>query len=91
MGTLKRLNKLDRGMTEAQVKTILGEPAQKELRAGKTVYKYNLFKLFHGFKPVYIIFDENRQLFEWHVDEKEYQRHQKLWVDAFNVVQKGKQ
>lgn len=91
MGTLKQLNQLDRGMTEAQVKAILGEPAQKELKAGQTVYKYNLFKLFHGFKPVYVVFDANRQLFEWHVDEEEYRKHQKLWVDAFNVVQKGKQ
>jgi hypothetical protein len=90
MRTLKLLNQLDRGMTESQVRAILGDPAQKELKGGKTVFKYNLFKLFHGWKPAYVIFDENRQLFEWHVDEQEYQRHQKLWLDAWKLSQGGK-
>jgi len=88
MAMIKRLNELQPGMTEADVRGILGDPAQKELKEGRTIFKYDLFKWFHGFKPAYLVFDEAGQLAEWMVDEKEFHERQKLWVKAFKVVQK---
>lgn len=83
---IRKLNKLDRGMTVAQVRSLLGEPQQKELKAGKTILKYSLFQLFHGWKPAYLVFDDQALLSEWYVNEAEYQAQQRAWIDAFKSM-----
>jgi SmpA / OmlA family len=88
LGDLKKLNKLDPGMTVAQVCKILGEPSQKELKAGRTVLKYSLHQWFQGWKPVYLVFGENQLLEEWHVSEEEFMERQKLWLEALKTVDK---
>lgn len=88
-GGIKMLNKLDRGMTLAQVKQILGEPKQKEVKADKTVYKYGLHEWMSGWKPVYLAFGEDGQLLEWFVNEDEYLERQKLWLKALKEVNKN--
>jgi hypothetical protein len=82
-----QLNKLERNMTISQVRGILGEPSHKELRpGGGTVYKYNLFKIFQGMKPCYIVFDENGELSESYVDEAEFLKRQDQWLKAFKSI-----
>jgi hypothetical protein len=80
---IAKLNELNRGMSQSEVRQILGKPKQKELKAGKTILKYSLHQWFRGWKPVYLVFDERNQLTEWFVDEKEFMDNQKLWMNAF--------
>ncbi len=90
LGNIKKLKQLDGGMSQSQVREILGEPKRKELKAGTTVLKYSLYELFHGWKPAYLVFDESGALQEWYVDEEEYMKMQKLWVDAFKFTKSHK-
>lgn len=89
LGDIKKLKELDRGMTIAQVLAILGEPKQKELKADKTVYKFELHEWMAGYKPVYVVFDDQGRLVESMVDEDEYQKRQELWVKALTQVNKN--
>ena len=82
-GDIKKLNQLDRGMSPAQVRALLGDPKQKELKAGRTVYKYSLHEWMAGYKPVYVVFDGDDRLAETMVDESEFLEKQKLWLRAF--------
>jgi hypothetical protein len=86
LGDIKKLNDLDRGMSQAQVRQILGEPKQKELKAGKTILKYSLHEWMRGWKPVYIVFDEAGTLVEWSVSESEYVKMQEMWMDAMKHI-----
>ena len=61
-GDIKKLNQLDRGMNQAKVRQILGEPKQKELKAGRTVLKFSLHEWWRGWKPVYLVFDDSETL-----------------------------
>lgn len=91
LGDIKKLNQLDGGMSQSQVREILGEPQQKELKAGKTVLKYSLHGWMRGWKPVYLVFDESGALQEWYVNEEEYIQMQKLWVEAFKFTKPHKE
>ena len=82
LGDIKKLNQLDRGMNQAQVRQILGEPKQKELKAGRTVLKFSLHEWWRGWKPVFLVFDDSETLIEWYVNEEEYMGMQKLWMNA---------
>jgi hypothetical protein len=83
LGDIKKLNELDRGMSQLEVQQILGKPKQKELKAGKTILKYSLHQWLRGWKPVYLVFDKKNHLVEWFVNEKEFIDYQKLWMDIF--------
>ncbi len=89
-GDIKKLNQLDRGMSLAQVRQILGEPKQKELKAGRTILKFSLHEWMRGWKPVYLVFDERESLAEWYVNEDEYMGMQKLWMDALKLTKQDK-
>ncbi len=89
-GDIKKLNQLDRGMNQAQVFKILGEPKQKELKAGRTVLKFSLHEWWRGWKPVYLVLDESGVLTEWYVNEGEYLGMQKLWMDAWKFTKQDK-
>lgn len=89
-GDIKKLNQLDRGMSQAQVRQILGEPKQKELKSGRTVLKFSLHEWMRGWKPVYLVFDERETLTEWYVNEDEYMGMQKLWMDALKLTKQDK-
>jgi hypothetical protein len=82
LGGIKKLNQLDRGMSQAQVRALLGEPKQKELKGGKTILKYSLHEWMRGWKPVYLVFDAADTLFEWYVNEDEYMKMQNMMMDA---------
>ena len=84
LGDIAKLNELDRGMSQSQVKEILGKPKHKELKSGKTILKYHLHQWLRGWKPVYLVFDEKEKLVEWFVDEKEFMDYQKLLMGTFN-------
>lgn len=90
LGDIKKLNQLDRGMSQVQVRNILGEPQQKELKAGKTILKYSLHEWMRGWKPVYVVLDDTGVVVEWYVNEDEYLQMQKLWMDAIKQIDSQK-
>jgi hypothetical protein len=87
-GNIKKLNQLTSGMTLKQARDVLGEPAQTELKAGKTALKYRLHQWMDGWKPIYLVFNENQLLEEWHVNEEEFMERQKIWLEAWRSIEK---
>ena len=86
LGDINKLNRLDAGMSQPQVERILGQPKQKELKAGRTILKYSLHQWLVGWKPVYLVFDQNRLLAEWFVNVSEFMERQSLWMEAWKEV-----
>ena len=84
-GDIAKLNILARGMSQSAVQLLLGRPKQTELKDNKIILKYSLHQWFHGWKPVYLLFNEKDQLVEWFVDEKEFADGQKRWMNYFKL------
>jgi len=89
LGDIKKLNQLKAGMNQRQVRDLLGEPSETELKAGKTVLKYSLHRWLQGWKPVYVVFGDTQLLEEWYVNEAEFLERQKIWVAAWPLIDKN--
>ena len=88
LGTASRTNDLYPGMTQDQVRKVMGKPKQTEFVADKWVWKYTLQQPWVGYIPYYLAFDkETRTLESWFADMNEYHRQQTLWLEAMPPTQ----
>ena len=89
IGSMKKTNQLEPGMTTSQVKGILGNPGSTEFKGNKWIWKYSLHKPWVGFVPHYLVFGKKSKFLEaWFADQNEYFRQQSLWLQAYPSTQK---
>lgn len=63
MPKLKDLNKIDAGMTKAQVMDKLGEPKSKKMVDGKEIYEYDMKDDDGELKPRVVVFQDREVIF----------------------------
>jgi outer membrane protein assembly factor BamE (lipoprotein component of BamABCDE complex) len=91
LGSISKTNQLTPGMKPAEVKAVLGDPAQTEFASDKWVWKYTLHQPFKGFVPYYLVFARDSQALQgWYANEEEYMQQQQLWMQAFPATQHQK-
>ena len=55
MGTVRKTNQLEPGMSIGQVKGIMGDPDSTQFKGNKWVWKYSLHQEWKGFAPYMLI------------------------------------
>ena len=91
MGTVRKTNQLEPGMSTGQVKGIMGDPDSTQFKGNKWVWKYSLHQEWKGFVPYYLVFGKSsKQLESWFADENEYYRQQSLWLQAMPRKEESK-
>ena len=91
MGTVRKTNQLEPGMSIGQVKGIMGDPDSTQFKRNKWVWKYSLHQEWKGFVPYYLVFGKSsKQLESWFADENEYYRQQSLWLQAMPQKEESK-
>ena len=61
--TLRDLNKIDAGMTKAQVMDKLGEPKSKKMVDGREIYEYDMEDEDGELKPRVVVFQDREVIF----------------------------
>jgi hypothetical protein len=80
-------NRLAPGMAPAQVRSIMGEPAQTQFVADKWIWKYSLHQPWKGYIPYYLVFGKETQTLDgWFANEAEYVQQQQLWMATWNQL-----
>lgn len=92
LGTITKTNNLRQGMTQNEVKRLLGSPLNTQFEGDYLVWKYSLHQYFVGWVPYYLTFDKNNMaLLEWHENKEEYyQDQQRLFQAAQQISETNK-
>lgn len=93
MNSVQKLQQLSPGMTDTQVREILGDPKSSEMAGEKWVLKYTLHENWKGFVPYFVVFDGGtRRLEGWFEDEEGYQQMQAEMGETFKpLLESGNQ
>jgi hypothetical protein len=90
LNSVAKTNRLQPGMSVADVKAVLGEPSQTQFVSEKMVWKYSLHEYWKGFVPYYLVFSSEPPALErWYADEAEYQRQQAMWMQVVSQQQQA--
>jgi hypothetical protein len=89
LGTMSKVNELQRGMTTQQVKGLMGAPESTQLINGLPVWRYSLHEYFVGWVPHYLVFNEENQLIGWKANMNEYYANQMMWMSAIESMQRS--
>jgi len=87
--SIKKLNRLTRGMRSEEAVALLGTPDQKEIfEGGLETFKYRLFQWGVGWKPVYVAV-HNGRLRSATVNQEEFEREVAQSLEAFKLSVKS--